>query len=87
MAVIRKGDYELPICRFTEEEQRQELKSALKKLTYREREMVKLRYGLSDGYTYTYREISHIFKCSTERCRQIISKATKKLKPLLEQPK
>ena len=53
----------------------------LKYLTYREREILKLRYGLSpDGYIYTYREIGEIFKVTRERIRVIEAKALRKLK-------
>lgn len=48
-------------------------------LTYREREVLKLRYGLGDGYTYTYDEIAKIFSVSIERARQIEAKAIRKL--------
>ena len=34
----------------------------LRRLSYREREIIKLRYGLGDGYTYTLEEVGHIFK-------------------------
>ncbi|MBU1911574.1 sigma-70 family RNA polymerase sigma factor, partial [Patescibacteria group bacterium] len=51
----------------------------LKSLTYREREVLRLRYGLSDGYAYTLEEVGRIFKVTRERVRQIQVKAEKKL--------
>ncbi|MBN2023469.1 MAG: sigma-70 family RNA polymerase sigma factor [Pirellulales bacterium] len=51
----------------------------LKTLTYREREIIRLRYGLGDGYTYTLEEVGRIFKVTRERVRQIESKAVHKL--------
>ena len=51
----------------------------LKTLTYREREIVKLRYGLGDGRPYTLEECSRIFKLTRERTRQIEAKALRKL--------
>ena len=33
----------------------------MKTLTYREREIIRLRYGLADGYTYTLEEVGQIF--------------------------
>ncbi|HSG72402.1 MAG TPA: sigma-70 family RNA polymerase sigma factor [Planctomycetaceae bacterium] len=51
----------------------------LKSLTYREREIIKLRYGLGDGFSYTLEETGRIFKVTRERIRQIESKALKKL--------
>jgi RNA polymerase primary sigma factor len=53
--------------------------SVLKTLTYREREIIKLRYGLGDGYTYTLEEVGRIFKVTRERVRQIEAKAVCKL--------
>jgi len=51
----------------------------LKTLTYREREIIRLRYGLTDGYTYTLEEVGRIFRVTRERVRQIEAKAVKKL--------
>jgi len=48
-------------------------------LTYREREIIRLRYGLTDGYTYTLEEVGRIFQVTRERVRQIESKAVRKL--------
>ncbi len=53
--------------------------NVLKTLTYREREIIKLRYGLGDGYTYTLEEVGRIFKVTRERVRQIEAKAVRKL--------
>ena len=41
---------------------RDKIESLLKTLTYREREIVRLRYGLTDGYTYTLEEVGRIFR-------------------------
>lgn len=51
----------------------------LRTLTYREREIVKLRYGLRDGYTYTLEEVGQIFKITRENVRQKEAKAVRKL--------
>ncbi len=48
-------------------------------LNYREREILKLRYGLADGYSYTLEEVGKIFSVTRERVRQIESKAVRKL--------
>jgi len=58
---------------------RQKLESLLKTLTWREREIIRLRYGLQDGYTYTLEEVGRIFKVTRERVRQIEAKAVRKL--------
>jgi RNA polymerase primary sigma factor len=48
-------------------------------LSYREREIIRLRYGLSDGYAYTLSEIGKIFSVTRERVRQIETAAIRKL--------
>ncbi len=58
---------------------KEKIDQVLKTLTYREREIIKLRYGLGDGYTYTLEEVGRIFKVTRERVRQIEAKAVRKL--------
>lgn len=58
---------------------RDRIDSLLKTLTYREREIIRLRYGLTDGYSYTLEEVGRIFKVTRERVRQIEAKAVAKL--------
>ncbi|NMC19762.1 MAG: sigma-70 family RNA polymerase sigma factor [Thermogutta sp.] len=53
---------------------------ALAELSYREREIIRLRYGLADGYAYTLEEVGRIFKITRERVRQIEAKAIRKLR-------
>lgn len=58
---------------------KQRIEQVLKSLTYREREIIKLRYGIGDGYTYTLEEVGRIFKVTRERVRQVEAKAIRKL--------
>jgi len=51
----------------------------LEDLDYREREIIRLRYGLADGYAYTLEEVGKIFSVTRERVRQIEAKAVRKL--------
>ena len=55
------------------------IQEAMEMLNYREREILKLRYGLADGYAYTLEEVGRIFSVTRERVRQIESKAVRKL--------
>jgi RNA polymerase primary sigma factor len=48
-------------------------------LNHREREILRLRFGLTDGYAYTLEEVGQIFSVTRERVRQIESKAVRKL--------
>ena len=59
---------------------RQRINDVLKTLTYRQREILKLRYGIGDGYTYTLEEVGRIFRVTRERVRQIEAKAVRKLR-------
>lgn len=62
--------------------ERRELEDAiwavLLTLTYREREVIKLRFGF-DGDSYTLEQVGKIFKVNRERIRQIQAKAMRKL--------
>ena len=51
----------------------------LKTLTYREQEILKLRFGIGNGATYTLEEVGKRFKITRERVRQIEAKAVRKL--------
>ena len=63
------GDRELP----------EVINGVLDTLSYREREIIKLRYGLGDGRCYTLEEIGHIFKVTRERIKSVEAKAIRKL--------
>ena len=67
----------------TDEDHRNQISAILRQLSFREREVVKLYYGLGDGYKYTQDEIAHIFKVSRYRIRSVLDKAEKKLAVLI----
>ncbi len=68
-----------PVASATQEMLKDRIHSVLKTLSYREREIIKLRYGIGDGYTYTLEEVGRIFKVTRERVRQVEAKAIRKL--------
>ena len=70
---------ESPVLSATQEMLKDKIEATLKTLTYREREIIKLRYGIGDGYTYTLEEVGRIFKVTRERVRQVEAKAIRKL--------
>jgi RNA polymerase primary sigma factor len=76
---IEDEDAESPVTSASGEMLRDRIEAVLKTLTYREREIVKLRYGIGDGYTYTLEEVGKIFKVTRERVRQVEAKAIRKL--------
>jgi RNA polymerase primary sigma factor len=68
----------------TEEAEQQGLKEeitrALEELNDREREIMRLRFGLDDGQPHTLEEVGRRFKVTRERIRQIESKTLAKLR-------
>ncbi len=81
----------LPVCEVDashgamQRELNGKMAQAISRLSFREREVVKLRYGLgADGFAYTLEEVGHIFKATRERIRQIEEKAIRKLRLLPE---
>jgi len=77
--LLPDGEAESPANGAAQEMLRGRIGRVLKTLSYREREIIKLRYGLGDGYSYTLEEVGHIFKVTRERIRQIEAKAVRKL--------
>ena len=59
---------------------REDMDGVLGTLTYREREVLRLRYGLTDGHTKTLEEVGCVFRVTRERIRQIEAKALRKLR-------
>lgn len=55
------------------------LRNLLEKLSWREREIVKMRYGLGDGYNYTLQEVAYVFRVTRERIRQLEARALRRL--------
>jgi RNA polymerase primary sigma factor len=59
---------------------KEEMNSALSTLTEREKKILVLRFGITDGVPRTLEEVGNIFKVTRERVRQIEAKALKKLR-------
>jgi RNA polymerase primary sigma factor len=76
---IEDNGSDSPVSAAAQEMLKDKIDHVLKTLTYREREIIKLRYGLGDGYTYTLEEVGRIFRVTRERVRQIEAKAVRKL--------
>jgi RNA polymerase primary sigma factor len=69
-----------PLCDVNRQALRSSVAKALEGLSYREREIIRLRFGLADGYAYTLEEVGTIFAVTRERVRQIEAKAVEKLR-------
>ena len=68
-----------PLLEMNHELLKARIADVLSGLDYREREIIRLRYGLADGYAYTLEEVGKIFSVTRERVRQIETKAVRSL--------
>jgi RNA polymerase primary sigma factor len=68
-----------PLYDVNQQSLKDRIKQVLDELSHREREILRLRYGLVDGYAYTLEEVGQIFAVTRERVRQIEAKAVRKL--------
>jgi RNA polymerase primary sigma factor len=78
--LIRDPREEDPLRDVHRQSLKQCVQKALEALPYREREIIRLRFGLADGYSYTLEEVGTIFSVTRERVRQIEAKAVQKLR-------
>ncbi|MCX7936029.1 MAG: sigma-70 family RNA polymerase sigma factor, partial [Planctomycetota bacterium] len=76
---IEDKSAESPVNVASYEMLKEKIDSVLRSLSYREREIIKLRYGIGDDYTYTLEEVGRKFNVTRERVRQIEAKALRKL--------
>jgi RNA polymerase primary sigma factor len=58
----------------------EKLEEVLKTLTEREEKVLRLRFGLGDGYPRTLEEVGSVFQVTRERVRQIEAKAIRKMR-------
>ncbi len=68
-----------PLYEMNQDMLKARIAEVLEALDYREREILRLRYGLADGYAYTLEEVGKIFSVTRERVRQIEAKAVRSL--------
>jgi RNA polymerase primary sigma factor len=59
-------------------ELRSHIRCALNRLSFRERSVLEMRFGLGDGYVYTLAQAGFVFRLTRERVRQIQAKALRK---------
>lgn len=78
--LVADKDVESPEDAIVKQLMKQEIDGVLRTLNPREREVLRLRFGLDDGRPKTLEEIGHIFKVTRERIRQIEAKGMRKLK-------
>jgi RNA polymerase primary sigma factor len=78
--LVRDHREDDPLCAVNQQALTSLISRALGGLSYREREIIRLRFGLADGYSYTLEEVGTIFDVTRERVRQIEAKAVEKLR-------
>ena len=76
-----------PLLEMNHELLKARIADVLEGLDYREREIIRLRYGLADGYAYTLEEVGKIFSVTRERVRQIETKAVRSLQHPIRAPR
>jgi RNA polymerase primary sigma factor len=76
---IEDESAENPVSAATQRMLKDKIETTLQSLSFREREIIKLRYGIGMGYSYTLEEVGRIFKVTRERVRQIEAKSLRKL--------
>jgi len=57
-----------------------QINSVLSTLPAREQKVIRMRFGLDDGYAHTLEEVGYVFKVTRERIRQIEAKALRRLR-------
>ena len=55
-------------------------------LTFKERETVKLLFGLGDGFCYSYEQIAELFNVTLDQVRELEANAAEKLKDVVIDP-
>jgi len=58
----------------------EQIVSVLNTLPAREQKVIRMRFGLDDGYSHTLEEVGYVFKVTRERIRQIEAKALRRLR-------
>jgi RNA polymerase primary sigma factor len=58
----------------------EQINMVLSTLPAREQKVIRMRFGLDDGYSHTLEEVGYVFKVTRERIRQIEAKALRRLR-------
>ena len=77
---IEDKEVENPASQTADTLLREQIRSVLDTLPPREQEVLKMRFGLDDGYSLTLEEVGLYFNVTRERIRQIEAKALRRLR-------
>ena len=78
--LIEDKEFESPQNITTFKILQKQISSILGKLPQREQKVIRMRFGLDDGYSHTLEEVGYVFKVTRERIRQIEAKAIRRLR-------
>ena len=78
--LIEDKEFESPQNITTFKILRKQIDSILDSLPDREQKVIRMRFGLIDGYSHTLEEVGYVFKVTRERIRQIEAKAIRRLR-------
>ena len=78
--LIEDKEFESPQNITTFKILRKQIDSILDGLPDREQKVIRMRFGLVDGYSHTLEEVGYVFKVTRERIRQIEAKAIRRLR-------
>ena len=78
--LIEDKEFESPQNITTFKILQKQIGSILGNLPQREQKVLRMRFGLDDGYSHTLEEVGYVFKVTRERIRQIEAKAIRRLK-------
>jgi RNA polymerase primary sigma factor len=78
--LVEDGRSDDPLADMNRRALRSRLAEAMAGLDYREREILRLRFGLADGYSHTLAELATMFSITRERVRQIEQEALRALR-------
>lgn len=78
--LIEDKEFESPQNITTFKILQKQIGSILGNLPQREQKVIRMRFGLDDGYSHTLEEVGYVFKVTRERIRQIEAKAIRRLR-------
>lgn len=78
--LIEDKEFESPQNITTFKILQKQIESILDTLPAREQKVIRMRFGLDDGYSHTLEEVGYVFKVTRERIRQIEAKAIRRLR-------
>jgi RNA polymerase primary sigma factor len=77
---IEDKDVDSPAVAAADRMLAEQISGVLSTLPQREQRVIRMRFGLDDGYAHTLEEVGYVFHVTRERIRQIEAKALRRLR-------